>query len=149
MEKYLVQIRVLGTMTQEGEKDEVETLSDGLLFKDGDKIELRYKEIAENEDGEVKVKILFTESRREDGTECRILKDGPVKSDMLFLKDEQTQCLYVTPFGEVVLEVYTYSVQMAEEDGNLKAELLYRLLSRGMPISEAKVSILAKRKACP
>lgn len=149
MEKYLVQIRVLGAMTQEGETDEVETLSDGLLFKDGDKTELRYKEIAENEDGEVKVKILFTETGREDGVECRILKDGPVKSDMLFLKDEQTECLYVTPFGEVVLEVYTYSVRMEEEDGNLNAELFYRLLSRGMPISEAQVCITAKRKACP
>ena len=149
MEKYLVKVRVLGAMTQEGEKEEVETLSDGLLRKDGDRLELSYREIAENEDGEVKVKIIFTQKIMEEDAECRIIKEGPIKSDMYFLKDAQTECLYVTPFGEMVLEVYTYSVEVRQEGGDLTAKLFYRLSSQGMPISEAEVTIQAKPKTCP
>ena len=55
MDKYLVQVRVLGIMTQQGEREEVETLADGLLRTDGDHFELAYREIAENENEEVKV----------------------------------------------------------------------------------------------
>lgn len=149
MEKYLVQVRVLGIMMQEGEREEVETLADGLLRIDGNHFELAYREIAENESEEVKVKILLTQTGIDGEAECRILKDGPVKSDMLFLKDSQTECLYVTPFGEMLLEIYTYSAEVKVESGNLSAKLNYRLLSQGMPLSEAEVFISAKPKSCP
>lgn len=149
MDKYLVQVRVLGIMTQQGEREEVETLADGLLRTDGEHFELAYREIAENENEEVKVKILLTKTGIGDEAECRIIKEGPVRSDMLFLKDSQTECLYVTPFGEMLLEVYTYSAEAVEETGNLSVKLNYRLLSQGMPLSEAEVFISAKRKSCP
>lgn len=149
MEKYLVQVRVLGAMTQEGEREEVETLSDGLLRKEGDRLELGYREITESDDGEVKVKIQFTKTGIGNEAECRILKEGPVCSDMLFIKDMQTQCRYITPFGEMILEIFTDSVEMTEDEGNLSAKLYYRLSSQGMPISEAEVLISAKRKSCP
>ena len=147
MEKRLVTVRVLGIMEQNGEREEVETLSDGFVRISGNETEIVYKEVTEDE-GEIKVRAIFTKSVETGLYECRIEKTGMIKSLMLFIRDCETLCTYNTPFGELGFEIYTSFVDYKEEEGNIRGSLKYVLSSNGIPVSEAEVKIMAIGKAC-
>ena len=63
MEKRLVTVRVLGVMEQDGQREEVETVSDGFVRISENETEIVYREVSE-EDGEVKVRAFFTRSEK-------------------------------------------------------------------------------------
>ena len=142
MEKKLCRVRVLGVMEQDGEKEEIETLSDGFLDLSGNLTKIWYKEISE-EGEETKVSVTFRESKTAGGLECRIVKKGLVQSDMLFIPGEQTFCIYQTPFGELELETETTCVELNLTEKRADGHLTYFLSSGGKVISNAEVFIEA------
>ena len=148
MEKRLVTVRILGVMEQDGQREEVETVSDGFVRISENETEIVYREVSE-EDGEVKVRAFFTRSEKTGLYECRIEKTGIICSNMLFIRDCETVCDYKTPFGELNLEVLTSMVDYREDEEGIRGTLSYILSSGSVPISEAKVQITAIRKACP
>ncbi|MBR6093639.1 MAG: DUF1934 domain-containing protein [Lachnospiraceae bacterium] len=147
MEKRLVTVRVLGIMEQNGEREEVETLSDGFVRISENETEIVYKEVTEDE-GEIKVRAIFTRSGKNGLYECRIEKTGMIQSRMLFIRDCETLCSYNTPFGELGFEIYTSFVDYKEEENDIRCRLKYILSSNGIPVSEAEVKITAIGKAC-
>lgn len=142
MEQMLCTVRVLGVMNQEGAEEKIETISDGFVrLKDGI-TEFVYKENAVDFQEEVRVKITFSDSGSSlAGPECRIVKKGPVDSDMLFIPGSETYCTYQTPFGELGFEIHTSQVQLAGEKDVWEGHLEYNLYSAGTLITEAKVWI--------
>ena len=147
MEKRLVTVRVLGIMEQDGEREEVETISDGFVRISEGETEIVYKEVTEDE-GEVKVRAIFTKQAGNGLSECRIEKTGMIQSRMLFIRDCETLCSYSTPFGDLGFEIYTSFVEYKEDEGEIKGCLKYILSSGGIPVSEAEVKITATGKAC-
>ena len=142
MEQMLCTVRVLGFMNHEGTEEKIETVSDGFVrIKDGT-TEFVYKENAEDFQEEVRVKITFSESKASlGGPECRIVKKGPVDSDMLFIPGNDTYCTYQTPFGELGFEIRTSGVDLTGEKDLWEGCLKYSLYSAGSLISEAEVWI--------
>ena len=148
MEKMLCTVRVLGKLKQGGETETVETLSDGFLRRDEKTLEIVYKEPVEESDESTRVKVIFSKPELQGkSTECRIIRKGPVESEMLFLPGYETVCVYKSPFGEIGFEINTRDVKLSEAEGEIRAELDYSLSSNQIPLSEADVSIVAKY--CP
>ena len=141
MDKKLCRVRVLGRLEQDGEKEEIETVSDGFAsFEEGTSI-IRYKEISEEAEEETKVAVIFSESRAAGGAQCRIVKTGAVESDMLFIPGYQTMCIYRMPFGNLEIEIETYAVELEITAKEAKGHLKYALSSNGSVVSEAEVFI--------
>ncbi|MBR3040692.1 MAG: DUF1934 domain-containing protein [Lachnospiraceae bacterium] len=142
MEKQLITVHVLGIMEQGNEREEIETLSNGYWVRKEDETELFYRETAEESEEEIKTHVFL--NRKDDKTECRIVKSGPVNSEMLFINDFETECIYQTPFGEICFEIITSGVEAEWKENELRISLKYTLASNGIPVSEASVTITAK-----
>ena len=141
----MVTVRVLGIMEQEKEREEIETLSDGLRLRKEDGLELYYRESVEESEEEIKTHVFVNYGNG--AAECRIVKSGPVQSEMLFIKDFETECIYQTPFGEISFEIQTFGVEIKDTDEETVITLSYRLSSNKVPVSEASVTITAKAKS--
>ena len=149
MESILCNVSVNSELKQGDQRERIEAVSDGFFRKRKDGAELFYKENQPATEDEVKVHITFSHNKETDLYECRIIKEGTVKSEMLFIRDFETPCAYVTPFGELSFDIYTSEITVSTEEDGMQAFLSYSLLDRGEIISEASVSITAKRKTCP
>ena len=149
MEGILCNVSVNSELKQGDQKEIIEALSDGFFRKRNDGAEIFYKENQPDAEGEIKVHVTFSINETTDLYECRIVKEGALKSEMLFIRDFETPCAYMTPFGELSFDIYTTEISVEEREDGLNAELAYALLDRGEVITEAVVSINVKRKTCP
>ena len=144
MEQKKCIVRVLSILKHDGETEEIETLSEGFLREKEKSVEIVYREIADDESEETKVHITFSSSESgSKGYECRIVRKGSTESEMLFLPDYETCCMYRTPFGELGFEVNTSLVEFNTESECVKGHLKYSLSSNGSALSEAEVTIIA------
>ena len=143
--RKLVNIHVLGITDRDGEREEIETVSDGLMETETEtgRVHLFYKEISENEGEELNVSVLFVFDPSGNAREGRILRSGIVKSEMLFIGDSETECIYRTPLGELGFEILTTSIDVSLNENGLKARLTYKLSSGGQLLSDAEVRIEA------
>lgn len=145
MEQKLCRVRTVGLLEQDGEKETIETFSDGFIRKKGTEVTIVYKEVSE-EPGltETNVRMVFTETA--DGParyECRMTKKGLVESEMLFMKDAESECIYRMPFGEIRFDLFTKDVTFDFTSTNARGHLIYLLLVDGEVITSADVQIEA------
>lgn len=127
-------ITVRGLQPEVDATEAIEVISAGTYLRKGDTHYLSYEEI--DEDGRLtKNRIKLTEDVIE------MVKQGSITTQMFFAAGEKQYTCYSTPFGDMTLGTTTNHISVTEEDGRLKARLLYGLEVNGAHMSECELDI--------
>lgn len=132
--KNNIQISVLGIQNAGNEPEAILTKTTGTYcFEDGFH-KINYCELDEN--GTATDNFLFLSE-----TEMRLSKSGSIAGQFRFIPGIKTPADYLTPFGKIDFEVETESYHLDVREGNLNAQLKYRLYLGSQLFSENTLTI--------
>lgn len=130
-------ITVRGLQPEVDATEAIEVISAGTYLRKGDTHYLSYDEA--DEDGKLtKNRIKLTEDVIE------MVKQGTVTTQMFFATGQKQYTCYSTPFGDMTLGTTTNHIAVTEEEGLVRAKLLYGLEVNGEHISECELDIEVK-----
>lgn len=73
-----------------------------------------------------------------------VRKNGPVTAHMVFEEGKSQSSTYAIPYGSFLIDTYTTSVQIREEEGKLEATAAYRLDINGAHCSDCDIRVLVQ-----
>lgn len=75
-----------------------------------------------------------------------LTKNGTQFSQMIFDLNEVTQTAYNTPYGNLILDILTKSIQVEESADKIEATMEYSLMESGKHLSNNKIYIIISSK---
>ena len=121
------------------EEDYVDIILPGKYYRRGEKHFLLFEEQVEGSTLPIKNRMTLEPGRAE------MKRSGFVNTDMVFLPKQGTRTWYMTPFGEIEMDIYTTQITMAEKEDELRADIRYRLILGGEEM-DCFVKILAQSR---
>lgn len=136
-----VVIKISGLQKLNETGDDVEFLAAGKYYKKNNRHYLLYEDIDEEFDKLTKNTIKF------DNDWVEVTRKGVVGSKLVFRKGENNQSIYNTPFGDMLMEVYTKDIAMEELENNINLKIEYTLTVNSAKLSDNSISInVSERK---
>lgn len=136
-----VVVRISSRIIQDGNEERTEIRSEGLMQSTPGRDMITYSEKISEED-EVPVCLTLTERERTEGVEVRIKKSGVIRSEMLFIEGEKTECIYETPMGNLFFDIICRKIDAVKGQAETEIILEYLLTGGGEILSDAIVRIL-------
>ena len=131
-------ITVLGIQEVDGEKDSVEVITEGDLVTKNDRTYISYKEYNEDDP-----KIYSTNLIKiEDDKKVTVIRKGEIESRLILEEGKRHQCYYKTPFGNMMIGIYTENINKKGGKLNLK----YYLDFNNDLVSNNELKIKVKEK---
>ncbi len=121
----------------DGEPIEVVTPADYYL-KDG-KHYVLYEEPVEGMSGSIKNKIRFTEDGK-----LEVMRSGLTRSHLIFEKDRINMSQYQTPYGEMMVGVYTTDMQVDVRDEDIDVSVAYALDINSEKVADCNIKMHIK-----
>lgn len=75
-----------------------------------------------------------------------VQKKGPVSAQMVFEEGRHQSSTYAIPYGSFLIETYTTSVQLHEEEERLEVTAAYELDINGVRCAECDIRVLVQSK---
>ena len=135
-----VLVSVSGIHAVDGESGDVSVVTSGVYYKKNGKHYIIYDEYQEDAERPLRCTIKLSDRKAE------ILRGGDVRAHMEFEPGKTTVNCYSTPFGEIILTISTFDMQILEEEDLLRAEILYSLEMNSVKTSDSRVVIEARSK---
>lgn len=130
-------ITVRGLQPEVDATEAIEVISAGTYLRKGNTHYLSYEEA--DEDGRLtKNRIKVSQDAIE------MVKQGSITTQMFFATGEKQYTCYSTPFGDMTLGTTTNHIAVTEENGFIKARLLYGLEVNGAHMSDCELDIEVK-----
>ncbi len=135
--EVLVSVRGLQN-TPEGQNDTVETISPGVYYFKNGKHYFIYEEVMEGLQENIKNMVKVSENRME------LIKKGGVSVHMLFEKKKKNVTYYYTPFGNLMVGIDAYYVDIHETDDEITVEVEYALDINNEHVSNCHIRLQAQ-----
>lgn len=116
-------------------EDDIEVISPGKYYERNNKRYIRYEEQQEDMSGTV----INTIKIGPEGVE--IVKKGLVGAQMVFREKEKINTCYETPYGIMMVTIYTNHVQYTVSEELIEVNLSYNIEMNGEALSDARVYI--------
>ena len=116
-------------------EDDIEVISPGKYYERNGKRYIRYEEQQEDMSGTV-INIIKIGP---EGVE--VTKKGLVGVQMVFREKEKVNTCYETPYGVMMVTIYTHHVQYTVSEELIEVNLSYNIEMNGETLSDAKVYI--------
>ncbi len=116
-------------------EDEIEVINIGNYYERNGKKFIRYEEPQEDGEGTVQNMVKISP----DGIE--ITKKGPVGMQMIFRENERINTCYETPYGMMMMAIYTNQIRCSMEPEKIEINVRYNIEMNGELISDADVYI--------
>ena len=141
MEKNNYMISIRGEQTLDGETDRVEVITEGNFMKKKDRFFIGYKEYDDQDPNEHFDNLIKVEPHM-----VTIIRRGPMGSRLMLEKGRRHQCLYQTAMGDLMIGVFTRTLQnrLTERGGTL--EVSYTLDFNTDLVSENRFFITVEEK---
>lgn len=130
-----VLVTVKGKQIANDHEDEIEVINVGTYHERNGKIYIRYEEQVEGTDASVLNMIKI------DGEGIEITKKGSVGAQMIFRENEKINSCYDTPYGMLMMAIYTNQIQCNIEQDKIEINVLYSIEMNGELLSDADVYI--------
>ncbi len=138
--KYIISI--VGTQEIDGEKDKIEVMTTGdYMMKNGHRY-IKYKEY-DNEDPNI---CLDTVVKIEGDNKVSIIRMGDRPSRLILENNVRHQCHYSTIMGDLMMGVYTSSIDNALTDSGGELKVKYQLDFFADLVSDNEFHITIKEK---
>ena len=116
-----VLINIGGARSTGGEEEDIEMIVKGDYYKKNGKHYILYDELLEGGGGVIRNTIRIV-------PDCMdIMKKGSINTHMIFEKNKKSLSSYVTPMGELMVEIRTNQIQFREEENLLVIAVEYSL----------------------
>ncbi|MCI8663342.1 MAG: DUF1934 domain-containing protein [Hungatella sp.] len=116
-----VLINIGGARSMGGEEEDIEMIVKGDYYKKNGKHYILYDELLEGGGGVIRNTIRIV-------PDCMdIMKKGSINTHMIFEKNKKSLSSYVTPMGELMVEIRTNQIQFREEENLLVIAVEYSL----------------------
>lgn len=116
-----VLIRVTGLRAVDDEDDDVEMIFTGEYFQKNGKHYIIYDEMLEGFEGKTRNTVRIAPGAMD------IRKRGLTNAHMVFEQEKERTTRYITPFGELAVEIYTDQIQLEEHEDRLWVSVDYSL----------------------
>ncbi|MDD6572279.1 MAG: DUF1934 domain-containing protein [Thermoflexaceae bacterium] len=130
-----VLVTVRGKQIGNNYEDEIEIINRGNCYERNGKTYIRYEEQQEESDAVIQNMIKIGS----DGIE--ITKKGSVGAQMIFRENEKINSCYETPYGMMMMAIYTNRIQCSIEPEKIEINVLYSIEMNGELLSDADVYI--------
>ena len=133
-----VLISISGLQLDINEEEAVEVISVGTYYKKNGKHYLLYEELTMEEMGSRKLtknKIKISDNQVD------IIKKGVSNTHMIFEKDKKNVTYYNTPFGELLIGIYTTKLEVVESEDEILVNLEYALDVNASHVSDCDIKI--------
>ncbi len=120
-------------LAEDGDLQVIESFYKGERIEKNGNVYVNFTEFDTLKDSKSTIKI------SED--EVLILKSGGVKSRMKFREAEKSKSIYITPFGEFDMSVYTYKISKKISDEEVKINLDYKISIKGLLDANNRIEI--------
>lgn len=116
-----------------GESDSIEIVTSGTFYEKNNRKYLVYEEVIEGLDTTVSNMVKFD-------SECiEVGKTGPINTHMKFKTGEQNLSNYHTMYGDLMIGINTYKVQVTEDENLIHIEADYGLDINYEFLSDCKI----------
>ena len=139
-----VLISIRGLQLDISEEEAVEVISVGTYHKRNGKHYLIYEEfpMGQEASGHVTKTTIKISDRQVD-----IRKKGSSNTHMIFEKDKKNMTYYDTPFGELLMGIYTTKLEVAESEEEIVVNLEYALDVNEAHVSDCDIQIKISARA--
>ena len=135
-----VLVSVSGIHTVDGESGDVAVVTSGIYYKKNGKHYIIYDEFQEGQERPLRCTIKLTDRKAD------IIRGGDVRTHMEFEVGKTTVNCYWTPFGEIILTISTFDMDVREEEDYVRAEIFYSLEMNSVKTSDSRVTIEVRSK---
>ncbi len=129
----LVKISGLQGATDSGEC--VELMARGKYYRKNEKHYLLYDDIEEESGMTTKNTIKFNEEKVE------VLRNGMVNGKLVFDEGKNSQSLYGTPYGDILLEVLTKKISVEELTDHINLLIEYELYADNTKVTDSRIVV--------
>ena len=126
---------------REDDNEPIEVIPPAAYYLKNNKHYIIYEEVVEGMPGSIKNKIRIS---GEDQLE--ILKSGLSGTHMVFEKDKIHMTPYETPYGELLLGIYTKDLKVEESDDRINIRINYELDINGDKVADSEIKMCVKAK---
>ena len=123
------------------DNEPIEVITPAAYYLKNNKHYIIYEEVVEGMPGSIKNKIRIS---GEDQLE--ILKSGLSGTHMVFEKDKIHMTPYETPYGELLLGIYTKDLKVEESDDRINIRINYELDINGDKVADSEIKMCVKAK---
>ena len=130
-----VLIKISGLQMVDDTGDNVESMSAGKYYLKKGKHYILYEDMDDENDEITKNTIKFNSETVE------VTRKGLVTGKLVFKKGKNNQSLYSTPFGDLLMEVYTKDILLEEKEDNIDLKIDYELYANNSKVSDSIINI--------
>lgn len=136
-----VLVSISGAHMVNGESDDVSVITAGTYYLKNGKHYILYDELIEGVEEAVRNTIKVGDNTVE------IIKNGSVRSHMIFEQEKTNICCYAMPFGQMMVGVNTDDIVIEESPDRLLVEIEYSLEVNYETVSQCHIMIDIRSKA--
>ncbi|MGN0161190.1 MAG: DUF1934 domain-containing protein [Lachnospiraceae bacterium] len=130
-----VLVTVCGKQLVDGQSEDIEVINVGTYHEKNGKKYIRYEEHMEDGSGVITNMIKISEDSVE------MTKKGAVGAQMLFREKERINSCYDTPFGMLMMVVYTKKIECNVQENLVELTVAYDIEINGELMSDSNVYI--------
>lgn len=130
-----VLIRISGLQAMDGENDNVEVITTGDYFLKNGRHYVIYDEVMEGFEGNIRNMLKISPDKLD------VRKNGAANAHMVFEQDRKNLTRYVTPMGEMIVEVSTNRILLDEQEDSLKVSVDYSLDINYSHVSDCNITV--------
>ena len=136
-------ISIKGLKFESGSDEAVEMIAPGEYFFRNGKHYVLYEEIAESPDGDNDISKNTVKISKD---QVEIMKKGGSNVHMVFQENQKNLTYYTTPFGQLMISIFTNHINIKEKDEVIEITLRYDLEINQTFVSDCEINmfIIAK-----
>ncbi|MDO5291205.1 MAG: DUF1934 domain-containing protein [bacterium] len=135
-----VLISISGLQLEIDEQEAVEVISVGEYYKKNEKHYLRYEDLAMDCE-DLGINNVNKNTVKISDTQVDIIKKGASNTHMIFEKNKKNVTYYSTPFGELLIGIYTTKLDITETEEEILVNLKYALDVNASHVSDCDITI--------
>ena len=130
-----VLIKISGLQSLDESSDSVEMMARGKYYEKNEKHYLLYDDFEGESGAKTKNTLKFTDNRVE------LVRNGLINGKLVFKKGENNQSLYSTPYGDMLLEVWTKDTALKKLEETINLKIDYELYADNTKVSDSRIEI--------
>lgn len=138
-----VLISIKGLQFESGNDEAVEMIAPGEYYLRNGKHYVLYEEIMEGAEGDHDISKNTVKIAN---NQVEILKKGGSNVHMVFVESQKNMTYYTTPFGQLLIGIFTNYVEVKEKEEVIEVKLKYELEINQTFVSDCEITILIMSK---
>lgn len=130
-----VLIRISGLRVMDGDQEDVEVITKGEYYWRNGKHYVFYDEVVEGFEGSIRNMVKITPEMME------IRKQGITSTNMIFEQGQKKMARYITPMGEMTVEIGTSRIEVDTQEDSLKVSVSYGLDINYQHVSDCSICL--------